>query len=205
MMPYKKPPLKRGLISVIIVAQAIASAGGKAYNYLYSTVTIGVYLAINGFERISVNQDLDAQFGDVVLMSWGADMASSGGAGGHIGVMDSATNFISCDYWTGGQANTAVSEHDWNEYYNIEVANGLKYIEVWRYNANSQAAQSTTSNAPKVPESGTVDNVLNVGDYFRLHSDRIEVFDVNPATNGVAFGTRYGNIWASAATLTEVK
>lgn len=252
------------------VTQAIASAGGKAYNYLYSTVTIGAYLAANGFERIAVNQDWEPQFGDVVLMSWGKDMASSGGAGGHVGVMDSATNFISCDCWTGGQANTAVSEHDWNEYYNTEIANGLQYVEVWRYNASIQV--KPTDVTPKVPQSGGVDQVLNigeffaprkayrvdvltngynidqvvsydlanggtsteydlynnglgvesvdkcdangnitadqnldVGDYFRLHSDRIEVVDVDPATNGVAFGTRYGNVWASAATLTEVK
>lgn len=251
------------------VTQAIYSAGGKAYNYLYSTVTIGAYLAVNGFERIAVNQDWEAEFGDVVLLSWGNDMSTSGGAGGHIGVMDSATNFISVDYWTGGQAKTAVSEHNWNDYYNTEVSNGLQYIEVWRYNGKSQAAQSTNNNAPKVPVSGAVDQTLNVGeffkarpayrvdefvytngveqvinyelaggkdfdwvnnglgiesvdkvdehgnktadqridvgDYFRLHSDRIPVVDVDPATNGVAFGTRYGNIWASAATLTEVK
>lgn len=59
----------------------------------------------------------------------------------------------------------------------------------------------------KVDEYGnkTADQRIDVGDYFRLHSDRIPVVDVDPATNGVAFGTRYGNIWASAATLTEVK
>lgn len=253
------------------VTQAIASAGGKAYNYLYSTVTIGAYLAANGFERIAVNQDWEPLFGDIVLMSWGKDMASSGGAGGHVGVMDSATNFISCDYWTGGQANTAVSEHDWNEYYNTEVANGLQYVEVWRYNANSQAAQATNNNAPKIQNNNSdVDQVLNVGEYFaskkayridhyeyvngieqvvseelaggpdfdwtnngfglasfeivdgngniqndqstavgkymQLHNyQRIRVAEVDPDTNGIGVDTRYGRIWISAATLTEVK
>lgn len=51
----------------------------------------------------------------------------------------------------------------------------------------------------------TADQILHVGDYFRLHSDRIEVVDVDPATNGIAFGTRSGIVWASAATLTEVE
>lgn len=51
----------------------------------------------------------------------------------------------------------------------------------------------------------TKDQNLNVGDYFRLHSDRIPVVDVDEATNGVAFNTRSGRVWASAATLTEVE
>ena len=59
----------------------------------------------------------------------------------------------------------------------------------------------------KVDQNGNItsDQRIDVGDYFRLHSDRIKVVDVDPSTNGVAFGTRYGNIWASASTLTEVK
>lgn len=59
----------------------------------------------------------------------------------------------------------------------------------------------------KVDKNGnkTKDQTLHVGDYFRLHSDRIKVVANDPATNGVAFGTRYGNVWVSADTLTEVK
>ena len=51
----------------------------------------------------------------------------------------------------------------------------------------------------------TANQTLAVGDYFRLHSDRIKVVANDPATNGVAFSTRYGNVWVSANTLTEVK
>lgn len=51
----------------------------------------------------------------------------------------------------------------------------------------------------------TANQTLAVGDYFRLHSDHIKVVANDPATNGVAFGTRYGNVWVSADTLTEVK
>lgn len=59
----------------------------------------------------------------------------------------------------------------------------------------------------KVDENGnkTTDQRIDVGDYFRLHSDRIPVKEVDEATNGVAFDTRYGRIWVSAATLTEVE
>lgn len=59
----------------------------------------------------------------------------------------------------------------------------------------------------KVDKNGkkTANQTLAVGDYFRLHSDRIKVVANDPATNGVAFGTRYGNVWVSADTLTEVK
>lgn len=49
----------------------------------------------------------------------------------------------------------------------------------------------------------TADQNLAVGDYFRLHSERIRVEDVDG--NGVALSTRYGNVWVDASTLTEVK
>ncbi|EER75646.1 lytic exoenzyme target recognition domain-containing protein [Weissella paramesenteroides] len=51
----------------------------------------------------------------------------------------------------------------------------------------------------------TANQTLKVGDYFRLHSDRIRVEDVDEASNGIAFSTRYGNVWVNAASLTEVK
>ncbi|KAA8453970.1 lytic exoenzyme target recognition domain-containing protein [Weissella paramesenteroides] len=49
----------------------------------------------------------------------------------------------------------------------------------------------------------TADQNLAVGNYFRLHSDRIKVEDVDG--NGIALSTRYGNVWEDAGTLTEVK
>lgn len=59
----------------------------------------------------------------------------------------------------------------------------------------------------KVDKNGkkTKDQTLAVGDYFRLHSDRIKVVDVDESTNAVSFSTRYGDVWVSADTLTEVK
>ena len=59
----------------------------------------------------------------------------------------------------------------------------------------------------KVDKNGnkTKDQTLKVGDYFRLHSDRVPVVDNDSATNGVAFDTRLGKVWISANKLTEVK
>ena len=111
------------------ITQAVRDAGGSQYAYLYSTVTLGGYLSANGYNRISENQPWDAQRGDIVLMSWGSSMAYSGGAGGHVLVMKDYDTSISVDYWTGGQAGTAVSEHNWDTYYSV---NKPAYIEVWR-------------------------------------------------------------------------
>ena len=59
----------------------------------------------------------------------------------------------------------------------------------------------------KVDKAGkkTANQTLAVGDHFRLHSDRIKVVDVDEATNAISFGTRYGDVWVNATTLTEVK
>lgn len=80
-----------------------------------------------------------------------------------------------------------------------ELAGGSDYN--WTYNGIASAS------VDKVDKNGnkTKNQTLYMGDYFRLHSDRVKVVDVDPKTNGVAFATRYGNIWASAASLTEVK
>ena len=63
------------------VSQALKEAGIPIKG-LPSTVTLGTQLAQNGFIRVSRNTDWTAQRGDIVLMSWGADMSTSGGAGG---------------------------------------------------------------------------------------------------------------------------
>ena len=55
------------------------------------------------------NQNWDAQPADIILMSWGADMSSSGGAGGHVGAMIDDTYFISCDYSTQGAVGQAIN------------------------------------------------------------------------------------------------
>lgn len=80
-----------------------------------------------------------------------------------------------------------------------ELAGGSDYN--WTYNGLSpESVDKVDKNGKK-----TANQTLYLGDYFRLHSDRIPVVAVDEATNGVAFATRYGNVWASAKSLTEVK
>ncbi|MFL1695605.1 peptidoglycan amidohydrolase family protein [Weissella kandleri] len=126
------------------VTQAIYEAGGSEYGYLYSTVTLPGYLAINGYERICVNGTWDALEGDIVMMSGGASMAESAGAGGHVGVMMDDINFISTDWTTQGQAGTAVSINNINTY----LTNAGMYYEIWR-NTGVQPSTDNDSDAIK--------------------------------------------------------
>ena len=82
---------------------------------------------------------------------------------------------------------------------NYELAGG-KSIN-WTLNGLGVASVDKVDKAGKK----TANQTLNKGDYFRLHSDRIKVVDVDAASNGVALSTRYGNVWVDAKTLTEVK
>lgn len=111
------------------ISQALKEAGIPIQG-LPTTVTLGQQLVKNGFYRVSRNEDWDAVTGDIVLMSWGYDMSTSGGAGGHVGVMVDSVNFISCDYSTQGLQGQAINTYPWNDYY---VWNKPTYIEVWRY------------------------------------------------------------------------
>lgn len=126
------------------ITQAMRDSGASPYAYLYSTVTLGSYLSANGYTCISENQSWDAKRGDIIMMSWGASMAYSGGAGGHVGITKDHETFISVDYWTGGQAGTAVSDHNWDYYYSV---NKPQYIEVWRQDWGAKPT-------PSKPDSG---------------------------------------------------
>lgn len=129
------------------ISQALKEAG-IAIQGLPSTVTLGQQLANNGFYRVSRNQDWEALTGDIILMSWGADMSTSGGAGGHVGVMMDSVNFISCDYSTKGAPGQAISTYPWNDYY---AANKPAYIEVWRY-ADSAPQTNNKANTAVVTQ-----------------------------------------------------
>lgn len=145
------------------ITQAIRDAGGIPYAYLYSTVTLDQYLKSNGYERISVNQEWNAQRGDIVQMSWGQKeygMAASAGAGGHVGVMKDANVFISTDYWTGGQVGTAVSEHDFNAYYNSNPPN---YFEVWRLTTQNEGNSNKPETKPTPQPKNDVDYMRQYG------------------------------------------
>ena len=146
------------------ITQALRDAGATAYAYLYSTVTLGSYLSANGFTRISENQSWDAQRGDVVLMSWGPGMQYSGGAGGHVGVMKDHDTFISTDYWTGGQAGAAVSEHNWDTYYSV---NKPAYIEVWRQNG---ATPQPTPDKHDASDTNAIEQFKAAGNKFTAYN-----------------------------------
>lgn len=159
------------------ITQSIFEAGAAKYAYLYSTVTLASYLQANGYSCISRNQDWDAKGGEIVLMSWGSDMSTSGGAGGHVGVMKDANTFISVDYWTGGQVGTAVSEHNWNQYY---AANKPSYVEVWRNSAKTP----TPTPAPSEKAIDTLKNKYHGN--FTIAKIKVDV--IKNINGGMQFG-----------------
>lgn len=169
------------------VSQALKEAGVNIVG-LPSTVTLGSQLANNGFYRISVNQDWNAERGDIVLMSWGYDMSQSGGAGGHVGVMEDSSTFISVDYSTGGQAGTAVSSHLWDTYYNTSKP---QYIEVWRYNGattNNQQPNTVTPIETRKPDSKAyylADDVALVNDIYQIKCDYLTPIGFDWTENGI--------------------
>lgn len=151
------------------ISQALKEAGVNIVG-LPSTVTLGSQLANNGFYRVSKNEDWNAQRGDIILMSWGADMSTSGGAGGHVGVMMDATYFISCDYSTQGAVGQAINTYPWNDYY---TANKPSYIEVWRYsdNATQTNNQANTAVVPQSKAYYEANEVKYVNGIFQIKCD----------------------------------
>lgn len=151
---------------------------------LPSTVTLGKQLANNGFYRVSINQDWNAETGDIVLMSWGADMSSSGGAGGHVGVMMDSTYFISCDYSTQGASGQAINTYPWNDYY---ASNHPSYIEVWRYSDSAPQTnnQANTAVAPQEKAYYEANEVKFVNGIYQIKCDYLSPIGFNFYDNGV--------------------
>lgn len=172
------------------ISQALKEAG-IPINGLPSTVTLGSQLANNGFIRVSKNTDWTAQRGDIVLMSWGADMSQSGGAGGHVGVMEDANTFISVDYWTGGAAGQAVTSHNWDQYYAVERP---AYIEVWRYNGvggNQQPNTSVAQTPTRKPDSKAyylANDVAFVNGIYQIKCDYLAPVGFDWTDNGIPVG-----------------
>lgn len=116
-------------------------------------------------------------------MSWGADMSSSGGAGGHVGVMMNATDFISCDYWTGGQPGTAITQHNWDEYY---AATKPNYIEVWRFQNNQPTPPVPPAPKPTKRRYGyRVDDLQFVNGLWQVRNDVLGQPDFDWTENGI--------------------
>ena len=165
------------------MSQALKDAGIPIQG-LPSTVTLGQQLAKNGFYRVSINQDWDALTGDIVMMSWGADMSQSGGAGGHVGVMMDSVNFISCDYSTQGAVGQAINTYPWNDYY---AANKPNYIEVWRY-AESAPQTNNQANTAVVPQQKAyyeANDVRFVNGIYQIKCDYLAPIGFNFFDNGV--------------------
>lgn len=165
------------------MSQALKEAG-IGIQGLPSTVTLGQQLAKNGFYRVSINQDWDALTGDIVMMSWGADMSQSGGAGGHVGVMMDSVNFISCDYSTQGAVGQAINTYPWNDYY---AANKPNYIEVWRY-AESAPQTNNQANTAVVPQQKAyyeANEVKYVNGIWQIRCDYLTPIGFNFYDNGV--------------------
>lgn len=165
------------------MSQALKDAGIPIQG-LPSTVTLGKQLANNGFYRVSVNQNWDAITGDIVMMSWGADMSQSGGAGGHVGVMMDDTYFISCDYSTQGAPGQAINTYSWNDYY---AANKPYYIEVWRYSDNAPQTNNQPNIAltPQQKAYYEANDVRFVNGIYQIKCDYLAPIGFNFYDNGV--------------------
>lgn len=166
-----------------IMSQVLKEAGIPIQG-LPSTVTLGQQLAKNGFYRVSRNEDWNALMGDIVMMSWGADMASSGGAGGHVGVMMDSVNFISCDYSTQGASGQAINTYPWNDYY---AANKPSYIEVWRYSDNATQTNNQANTAVKPQEKAyyEANDVQFVNGIWQIKCDYLVPIGFDWTENGV--------------------
>lgn len=174
------------------ISQALKEAGVNIQG-LPSTVTLPNQLAQNGFTRVSENTDWDGQRGDIILMSWGANMSQSGGSGGHVGVLEDGSTFISVDYWTGGASGQAVSSHNWDEYYAVQKP---KYVEAWRYTGgnNTQTTNTTTTSnsSGRQPDSKAyylADEVAFVNGIYQIRCDYLAPLSAFDWTdNGIPVG-----------------
>ncbi|MDA3773986.1 peptidoglycan hydrolase [Streptococcus thermophilus] len=166
------------------IMSRVLKEAGIPIQGLPSTVTLGQQLAKNGFYRVSRNQDWDAETGDIVLMSWGADMSSSGGAGGHVGVMMDSVNFISCDYSTQGAVGQAINTYPWNDYYS---ANKPSYIEVWRYSDSAPQTnnKANTAVAPQEKAYYEANEVKYVNGIWQIKCDYLTPIGFDWITNGI--------------------
>lgn len=179
------------------------TVGIKTHNYASRTghgsdhVDPLPFLAKWGVSYDQLKHDIKYGVGDVVTSSNGGGSASKPAASGKV---DQVLN--KGDHFKARPAYRVDAMKNVNgiwQVVNYELAGG-KSIN-WTLNGLGVAS------VDKVDAKGnkTANQTLKVGDYFRLHSDRIPVVDVDAASNGVAFGTRFGNVWVDAKTLTEVK
>ncbi|OFI48157.1 hypothetical protein BG261_07700 [Floricoccus tropicus] len=134
------------------VVQAIYEAGGLEPTWLYNTDSLHDYLIKNGYELISENQEWDAKIGDIYIFGM-KDM--SGGSAGHTGVLisgDPIAREISCDYSTGGVANTAIQEYEFDNYWGNA---GSPYFYIYRNKYSKDDFEISPKKGEWVKEVGT--------------------------------------------------
>lgn len=146
------------------ITQAVHDSTGVDYDYLYSTVTLSEYLARAGYKRAdnANTATTDVRDEDIILLSAGANMALSGGAGGHTGVIKSG-NLVSTSWDTLGATGTAVSSLLFNDNYLIN--HGIQYWEIWRKQETNQPPKAPQP--PQKPANNTaIDQFKQAGNEF---------------------------------------
>ena len=118
-------------------------------------------------------------------------MSSSGGDGGHVGVMIDSVYFISCDYSTKGATGQAINTYPWNDYYSW---NNPIYIEVWRYNGtggNQQPNTTVTQTPTRKPDSKAyylADEVAFVNGIYQIKCDYLAPVGFDWTDNSIPVG-----------------
>ena len=165
------------------ISQALKDSGIPIQG-LPSTVTLGQQLAKNGFYRVSRNEEWNSVTGDIVLMSWGVDMSTSGGSGGHVGVMVDSLNFISCDYSTQGAQGQAINTYPWNDYYSW---NNPTYIEVWRYAVTTPQTNNKPNTELKLQQKAyyLADEVKYVNGIYQIRCNYLTPIGFDWLENGI--------------------
>lgn len=149
------------------VTQAIVEAGAPQPPVLFSTESIHAWLKKLGFALIAQNEDWDSQAGDIPI--WG-QQGYSAGSFGHILIMVSATEAVSCSFQTQGEEGTAVQVGNYNDYF---AASGSPYTYVYRY-MGAKSPQEASQAVPNIQytkggEDGSIAKFKAAGDAYDMN------------------------------------
>lgn len=114
------------------VYASLVAAGMPAMSYVPNTDSMHAWLQSNGWQLLSVNNEWNAQKGDVII--WGLRGASSGGAG-HTGIMMDHDNFINCSWRS--DSNNGVMIDNYDSYWERV---GQPFFYVYRYVGGDQTS-----------------------------------------------------------------
>ncbi|EPM7560435.1 peptidoglycan amidohydrolase family protein [Enterococcus faecium] len=169
------------------VYASLRSAGASNLGYVPSTETLHNWLLQNGYELITENQPWQAQRGDITI--WG-HKGYSYGAGGHVGIWTSHTNWIECTAWNGAGIYGGIVEdsHDWRW-----GMRGMPYY--YTYRQRSQMSQSAS--ASSTPENGTFtpNTVVNVRSASSTSAAVVAQYDPGQAVYYDGYTVNEGYVW----------